>query len=617
MCGIAGFAGKGTQLPDISSMVSCLNHRGPDDSGSSVVSVKDVSVVFGQTRLSILDLTEAGHQPMYSRDGRWLLTYNGEIYNHLDIRSDLEGPFRGHSDTETLVESLAAWGIKRTLPSLNGMFAFAALDTYQGMLYLVRDPFGIKPLYYRHHSGYLSFSSEIRALRLSTTFDTQLDSESLQTFLTLRYIPSPRTLWKEIQRLPPGHVLEYNLASGTCLNSRYISPTETRFSGNEQDATEAYRDVLGEAVRRQMLSDVPVGILLSGGIDSALVATLARETGRKPPCFSVGFGGGHRECELAAAAETAAVLGLPHIPVLVNTDLLWDALPRIVASVEEPLGTTSILPMWYLVEQARKDVTVVLTGQGSDEPWGGYTRYQAEIVRKHLPLPRLLKYVEPFSRLLSNVPEVIERTLRSLPVDDLDMRFGEEYALFSGNEREALTGRSDDGGAVGDISAWLRWLSPLQLEPVEKMMRIDSRMNLADDLLLYGDKISMAFSLEARVPMLDLEVVRFIESLPRQYRVVLGKRKIIHKKMAESLLPTEIVHREKKGFHVPFGNWIRTVWKKRSEDILLESGSPHLDFLNRNAITKLWQEHQSGYRDHSRKLFALLMLAIWFRQGRV
>lgn len=616
MCGIVGTTVKGTLPLDISPLVRSLYHRGPDDSGSIEIPALGSMVSLGQTRLSILDLSPAGHQPMASRDGRWWVTYNGEIYNHLAIRSDLEGTFKGHSDTETLVEGLASWGIETLLPKLNGMFAFAALDTHQGKLYLVRDPFGIKPLYYRHHDKSFSFSSEARALRIGAQGETNLDADSLQTFLTLRYIPSPRTLWREIQRLPPGHILAYDLATDTFDVTCYISPSAERFRGSLNEASEKYRHVLGDAVNRQMLSDVPVGILLSGGIDSALIATLARESGQRIPCFSVGFGSGHAECELADAAETARVLGLPHIPVTVSPEELWDALPHIVEAVEEPLGTTSILPMWYLVERAKQDVSVVLTGQGSDEPWGGYTRYQAEIIRKMLPLPGILGRAAPFCRLLPGVPEIIERTLRSLPVGNIARRFEEEYALFTNSERRALTGRSDDGGGIHDISGWLKWLSPVQLEPVEMMMRIDSRMNLADDLLLYGDKISMAVSLEARVPMLDLEVVRFVESLPRSYRITLGKRKIVHKKMAESLLPSAIVNRKKKGFHVPFGIWIRTVWKERCAGVLLDAGAPHLSYVNRDTLMKFWQEHQSGHRDHSRKLFALLMLAIWFRQGR-
>lgn len=612
MCGIAGFASNSSMPFNASGCLPFLSHRGPNGNGEITINVGDSVVWLGHTRLSILDLSLAGHQPMSSRDGRWWLTFNGEIYNHLKLRSNLDGPFRGHSDTETLVEAAAFWGLANTLPMLNGMFAFCAVDTLDRALYLVRDPFGIKPLYYSFlENGGIVFASEARALTNLAGLSIKIDPDALQTFLTLRYVPSPRTLWKGVYRLPPGHYLRMKVGTWDMELIPYGNTPAERFVGKIDDAVAAYQEVLANAVCRQLISDVPVGLLLSGGIDSALVAALAKEAGYVLPSFTVGFSGEHYECEIEDAAYTARVLGLPHVAVKVTPAELWDSLELVVSAVEEPLGTTSVLPMWHLVQKAREDVTVVLTGQGSDEPWGGYTRYQAEIVREWLPFPNLLKGLD-FIRHWKGTSESAERALRSIPLHETARRFEETYMMFTSEERMALTGRSDDGGALSEINSWIDKARFSSLEPVELMMWIDSRMNLADDLLLYGDKISMRFSLEARVPMLDIEVVRFIESLPRAYRIGLGKGKVVHKKMAEAYLPPEIVYRKKKGFQVPFGKWSRGEWRDKIESTILDVSAPHWDLLDRRAVELIWRDHIKG-RDRSRKVFTLLILALWWR----
>ena len=552
---------------------------------------------------------------MKSADGSWWISYNGEIYNHLELRHQIDTTFRGHSDTETLVELLASKGIDNILTSLNGMFAFAALEVQAGKLYLVRDPFGIKPLYYSRSGMSFAFASEVRALNELGIDSGGIDRQHLELFLTLRYVPSPGTLWKKIHRLPPGHILSLDLKNGQSKIRRYISPIKDRFQGSLDDAVSAYQVQLHKAVNRQLLSDVPVGLLLSGGIDSALVGAMAQDGGRELPCFTVGFGNNHDECEIENARETAQTLGLPFSPCEVTPDLLRDALPGIVRSVEEPLGTTSIMPMHYLVQHARQHVTVVLTGQGSDEPWGGYRRYQLEMVRRAIPsniLRRLASGVAGW--FPAHLPEVLERGLRALPVNDLAARAVEACALFSAKERLLLTGSTGDGNAVAAMGNWLEWLIETACEPAECMMRVDTRMNLADDLLLYGDKISMAVALEARVPMLDIELVRFVESLPLEYRLAFRQTKIVHKKMAEQYLPPSIVHREKKGFQVPFGSWSRGPWKTFVEDILLSPQASHWKMLNRKGVERLWAQHLDTRPDRSRQIFALLMLAIWWRE---
>jgi asparagine synthase (glutamine-hydrolysing) len=555
---------------------------------------------------------------MRSHDGRWWVTFNGEIYNHLELRKELQVAWRGHSDTETLVECLSAWGLERTLPRLNGMFAFGALDVIDGRLYLVRDPFGVKPLYYSlADDGGLAFSSEVRALLPLANKAPHLHLQAFRAFLTLRFAPSPNTLLEGIKRLPPGHVLAKELGTGRHDLRCYTRYPSERYRGTLDDAVEDYYALLSRAVKRQLLSDVPLGIFLSGGVDSGLVAALAAERVGKLPSYTVGFGADHAACELADAAKTAAVLGLEHHPFTVTASELWNALENCVAAVEEPLGTVSVLPMWYLAQRARRDVTVVLTGQGADEPWGGYRRYQGEIWRDHLPFPSLLAMFRPLLHRMPKVPEFIERAAASIPIADRAQRFQQAYALFSPDMRRQLAGSPEPGCAAGAIRYWLDWLGSTDVSGVEAMMAIDTRMGLADDLLLYGDKISMAHSLEARVPMLDIELVRFVESLPLEFRVSLRGGKIAHKLAATRHLARAIVNRPKKGFLVPFGTWASTLWKDRIADVLLNPSASHWAWLNRQAIQGLWQEHVSGKRDRGRQLFALTSFCLWSSQTGV
>lgn len=615
MCGIAGVTGS-TVGDDarLRESLRRLHHRGPDSSGQQLLESCGQPVWFGHTRLSILDLTSAGHQPMASRDGRWWVTYNGEIYNHLDLRKDLDLNWRGHSDTETLVECLAARGMAATLPRLNGIFAFGALDTVAGKLYLARDQFGVKPVYYSVQDGDLVFASEMKALLALIGSVPELDILALRTFLTLRFVPSPNSWMQGIRRVPAGHFLVRDLGTGKDEAHCYTRYPSERFRGTLDDAVDAYYTLLSQAVERQLLSDVPVGIFLSGGVDSGLLAALAARKLGKLPSYTVGFGRGHKECEIGDATETAAILGLDHHSITVTPDDLWNAFEHCVSAVEKPLGTTSVLPMWHLTKRAREDVTVALTAQGSDEPWGGYRRYQEEIWRERIPFPYLLALLRPVLGCLPKVPEYLERAVASIPVADRAQRFEQAYALFSPQVRRQLAGSADPGYADDSIRYWLDWLRPNDIPGVEAMMAIDTRLGLPDDLLQYGDKISMAHSMEVRVPMLDIELMDFVESLPIDYRVSLRATKIVHKIVAIRHLPPVIVNRPKKGFLVPFGTWTATIWKDRVADVLLDPSAPHWAWLERKPVERLWREHLTEWRDRSRQLFALTSLSIWARQ---
>ncbi len=612
MCGIFGTTrSTGDQLDN--AILSLLAHRGPDSHG--ITKIEGAGLSFLHTRLAIQDLSPSGHQPMASRSGRWWLTYNGEIYNNAELRARLSGPFNGTSDTETLIEYIAKYGIDRTLADINGIFGFAAFDRETSSLYVVRDPFGVKPVYFCELNGEFTFSSEVKPILKATGISAALDDAALDMFLSLRYVPSPSTLFQGISRLPPGHVLHKVVGTVSKATVRaYVKGTAGRYQKTEAEAVQDYHDSLSGAVGRQLISDVPVGVLLSAGIDSAVIAALAREHSDDLTAFTVGFGDTYAECEISGAAETARVLGIRHESVEVDALHLIDSLPTIVAAVEEPLGTTSIMPMWYLSQLARKHATVVLAGQGNDEPWGGYRRYQIEL---------LLQKITPFKngafRGLGSLARYagddgIRRGLSCIGVASDSDRFARAYALFSDDELKKL-GRSCANSAKVPISYWLQLLASDQaISPAERMMRIDTCMNLADDLLLYGDKVSMAHALEVRVPMLDPEVVRLIEQFPLAYRANLRTTKIVHRKMAGQYLPQSIINRPKQGFQVPFGDWCKSHWKEFVASHLLGSGLAINQVLDPSGISYVWERHLRGEFDYSRQLFALLTLSLWLER---
>ncbi len=607
MCGIFG-TNKPLEETEVEQLLALINHRGPDSSGA--LAIDDLHLL--HTRLAIQDLSALGHQPMVSRDGNWYLTYNGEIYNHLSLRESVKKSanidFKSHSDTETLVEYLAHFGFEKTLPVINGMYAFAAYHKPSRKLYLARDPYGIKPLYYRSIGDSFSFSSEIKPL-LAHGEPAELDQEALSTFLSFRYVPSPDTLLKGIHRLGPGHCLEFDLSTGRHQVRNFWPTTTKKFQGSFEEAVTGYHDVLNGAVKRQLISDVPVGVLLSAGIDSAVVASLAKNHTAALSSHTVGFGAEHTECEIDGARETASTLGIEHNHVTVDPTTLIEDLPEIVAQVEEPLGTTSIMPMWHLSKLARENSIVVLTGQGNDEPWGGYRRYQLELLLQRAPFLKS----KPFQLARHLIPltkdEGLRRGLASLGISDTQSRFEQAYALFSHQELAAM------GIKPGAATALSRWMNTVQraidVEDGELMMRIDTRMNLSDDLLLYGDKVSMKYALEARVPMLDNDVVEFVESLPLSYRTGIGKTKIVHRKMAERYLPDSIINRPKQGFQVPFGPWSKTIWRDFVEDHLFASNAKIKGVLDEAGMRKIWKDHLNNKMDYSRQIFALLCLSLW------
>ncbi len=608
MCGILGTV----NLPFDDSLLDLIRHRGPDGSGIKAKRVGLHLVTLGHRRLSIIDLSSSGAQPMSTPCGRYTITFNGEIYNYQDLKASLrEKVFMGHSDTEVILHCLAQSGIL-AVQDFNGIFAFGLLDQEHGKLYLARDPFGIKPLYYRAAPGSFAFSSEIRTLRALA--DDPVDADAVTELLRLRYLPAPDTLFKNIRKVRPGHVLEVDLWSPQLPVREY--PFAVRapqdIAETRQQAVEHYGALVEQAVRRQLLADVEVGVLLSGGVDSALVARYAQAGAPyRMKAFTVGFNERDDADEIADAAENAQALGLEHHFVRIGFTDFVELMPRITAMVEEPLATTSVVPMFYLSQLAAQHVKVVLSGQGVDEAMGGYRRYQAERLRPFVPRMAASLSAQA-ARFLGIQDGTLLRGLDSVAETSDVSRFLAAYTVFSPHQIQNLTGR-DETLAAGRISYFFKLLRcDQQKHAAVRMMSLDLRMSLADDLLLYTDKITMHHSIECRVPLLDLDLVRYVESLPCRYRLGLLRGKVLHKQFASRVLGRRIAHRRKKGFLSPTRRWFENAPVIR--EILLNPRSRFASQFDLRSVEKIIAEHGSGV-NRERHLFLLFGLYYWLEDA--
>ena len=610
MCGILGTVNR----PFGHEVLDLLSHRGPDDSGIHSKSVGDHLLTLGQRRLAIQDLSSAGHQPMWTSGQRHGIIFNGEIYNHAELRQRiLSVPYRGHSDTETLLHVFAQRGME-WLDQLNGIFAFGFVDVGSRKLFLARDPFGVKPIYYWTDNKSLVFSSELRALR--ALVDDSLETSHLAELLRLRYLPAPDTLFKNIRKVRPGHVIEIDLNGPNLSHREYPFAQRTNTQAPVKTQVEVVREygrVVEQAVKRQLLSDVPVGILLSGGIDSALVASLAQKhANHRMQAFTVGFTDAHStEDEILDARDTARIVGLDHHEVRIGFAEFLDMLPRIAEIVEEPLATTSVVPMFFVSSLASKFGKVVLSGQGADEALGGYRRYQAELLHARLPgfALALLKKIAP---LLKVRYDAVLRGLESLGELEDIRRFEQTYSVFNKSQILKLTGHHENR-ATERIQYFYNLLGCAALPTsVQRMTSLDLRMNLSDDLLLYTDKLTMHHSLECRVPLLDLELVRFLESLPIQHRVGLFRTKIVHRKFAASVLPWSIIRRKKKGFLSPTAKWFKKSGALR--EILLQGNSHFSSYFDLCEVDRILREHASGI-NRERQIFLLLNVYYWMSEN--
>ncbi len=603
MCGIVGTVNK----PFDKSLLELIAHRGPDDRDVVSFRTNENEIHLGHVRLSIQDLSAAGHQPMRSACGRFVIVFNGEIYNHMDLREKLADiEWRGHSDTETIVNYIARFGIE-SIKDFNGIFGFCLMDIECQKLYLVRDRYGVKPIYYHVDEKTLVFGSEIRPIR--KLVDVAIDKDNLATLLKLRYNPAPTTLYDTIKKLRPGHILTYDLNSYELEISSFITPVRVDETISFDEALGRYGELFEQAIKRQLLADVEVGVLLSGGIDSALVAYYAQKYSDKPiKTFTIGFEEDDESDETLDAAETARILGTEHYEIKITAGEFEEIFRECIDIVEEPLGTTSIIPMYYLNRLvASHGIKVVLTGQGADEPLGGYARYRGEMMYGKVP-GFVFGMLKPFAGFIKN--ESIYRAVHSLGETDKLSRWQKIYALFSDKEIRSLIG-ADETKSRELIEYFYNLLDGKSKDSTNAMMSNDIRMNLCDDLLLYTDKISMHFSIEARVPMLDNDLIDFVESLPLKYKIRGKEGKYIHKKFAESVLPKEIIYRKKKGFKSPTEQWFKGEKGLKYKNMMTNSDSVLGRFFDLDEVGRIFDLHLNGKRNMEKQLFTLISIYYW------
>ena len=614
MCGICGvfhYREQG-QVDErlLREMTGSLAHRGPDEDGFLV----DGSLGLGMRRLSIIDL-EGGSQPIWNERGTQAVVQNGEIYNYRELRRELEGHghvFRTQSDTEAIVHAYEQWGLDG-LARLNGMYAIAVWDTDRRTLAIARDPFGVKPLYYLDDGRTLRFGSELRAILCSPEVPRAVDEGALAEFIRLTYVPAPRTAFAGICKLLPGHALVVDGAGSRLERFHSMIPTGEA-PASEAELVARLQDAIARAIERQMVSDVPVGAMLSGGIDSATVAALMTEHAGGPiDTFTVGFGDAFEEDELEAARATARRLGSRHHELTISPDEYADFLPRSIWHLEEPVATTSTLAFHRVSALAREHVKVVLTGQGADEAFAGYPRHLGERYgHLYRALPGVVRHRAVFP-LVDRLPrnERLKRAVRSLGVEDRVERSRRTYTVLDEEVERALlrTAPANDASAG---TVWERDVA--HLDGLDAMLYIDARTSLADNLLLYGDKMSMAVSLEARVPFLDVELMRLAESLPGRLKIAGRNQKDILKKAISRWVPPDVIARKKIGFATPVDSWLRGALRSYAEERLLDEGSAARTYFRPEPVRRLLAEHASGRHDHKRILFSLLTFEIWHEQ---
>lgn len=619
MCGICGIynykSGESADKHLIQAMTDRIIHRGPDDEGQYL----DGSVGIGIRRLSIIDV-KGGHQPIHNEDMTVWIVFNGEIYNFKELRRELETEghrFYTQSDTEVIVHSYEEWGDDCVL-HFNGIFGFSIWDKSRHRLLLARDHFGVKPLYYYDDGRRFLWGSEIKAILADLSIPRIVDTDALDLFLTFRFVPSPLTMFKGIHKLPPSHRLIHD--RGGCRIERYwYSHLQVDNTLSEQDFIILLQERLETAVRRQMISDVPIGALLSGGIDSSVVvAIMAQQTNHPVRTFTVGFKDGGDSNELREARGTAAHFKTEHFEIMLDKLDYQQLLHKAIWHLEEPIGTTSALAMYFLTQLARQHVKVALTGQGVDEPLCGYHRYLGERYgRFYRQLPFIFRNVlRPIIEALPR-QERIKRAVRSLGMSDVSERFVQVYAVFPQEMKNSLWQSeqrlfANTHAARDIVNYWRQGVE--HLDPLVQMAYIDARLSLADDLLIYGDKMSMANSIEVRVPFLDLEYMAVAETLPASLRIRWLIRKYIHKKAIVKWLPQDIINRPKRGFETPVDQWFRSELSGYVRNILLAPSSACKIYFKPEAIDSLLRDHVSGRQDNRRQLFSLLVFELWHRE---
>jgi asparagine synthase (glutamine-hydrolysing) len=639
MCGIAGFLDferrSGSQELEAfaGAMVAKLAHRGPDASG--VYADPESGVALGHTRLSIIDLSPAGAQPMRSSCGRCVITYNGEVFNAGELRAELERRkgrrFRGHSDTEVIVEACAEWGVGPTVEQLIGMFAFAVWDRATRRLSLVRDRLGIKPLYYGRQNGRLVFASELKAFEALPDWAAKLDRDAVAAYLRLAYVPTPRSIWRDIFKLAPGHITSVDM-QGTLRTEAFWTLDGAVEKGRaaplevgDQQACDALEALLRDAVGRHLVSDVPLGAFLSGGVDSSTVAAMMRAKSNAPVrTYSIGF---HQRDydEAPYARKVASVLGTDHTELYVTPDEALKVIPQLPDIYDEPFADSSEVPTYLLSKLTREHVTVALSGDGGDELFAGYTRHRFARALGSVPAPvgRVLGCALGIAgpALWDSVFRLLPARQRpGLPGDKMQkvalaLREGADGAYRSlvsgwGEPERIVPGAREPKGAIFDANP-ARLLS----DPLARMQYLDTLTYLPDDILTKVDRASMAVALEVRVPILDHRVVEFSWRLPLRFKLRGGTSKWLLRQVLYRNLPESLVTRPKAGFAVPIGAWLKGPLKGWAEELLSERRLAEGGLFDPGPIRARWRQHLAGHRNWHASLWTVLMFQAW-RQRR-
>jgi asparagine synthase (glutamine-hydrolysing) len=620
MCGINGIAfsrrsGRAADERTVALMRDVLTHRGPDDAGLYVSG----AIGLGHRRLSIVDVA-AGHQPMTNEDGSLRIVYNGEVYNHADHRASLEARghrYRTHCDTETILHLYEEHGA-RCVEHLRGMFALAIWDAREERLFLARDRVGKKPLYYTlTPQGTLVFGSELKSLLEHPEVGRELNPEALDAYLTFGYVPDPLSIFRGIHKLPPGHHLTF--ADGRVSIRRYwdFAFSESNETRDEEDYLEELRALLDEAVRVRLVADVPLGAFLSGGVDSStVVGLMARHMGQPVKTFSIGFNEDSYS-ELKYARVTAKHFGTDHHEFVVTPDICH-IVDELVWHFDEPFADSSAIPTYMVSKLAREHVTVALSGDGGDELFGGYTRYALHQRRGGFArLPRAFRrgVMQPLSRSLPHGARG-RNFLHNVALDPLD-RYVDSVSTFTAltkpdlytpDFRRSLSAWGDAGarfrahvkeGGTGDA--------------IHQLLYLDSKTYLPGDILTKVDRMSMAVSLEARVPLLDHKLIEFVTRIPSALKLKGATTKHIFKRAVRGLVPDEILDRPKQGFGVPIQHWINDQLRDRIRETLTEARTRGRGYVEPRYVNTLLDEHARGRRDHSTQLWALFMLELWQR----
>jgi asparagine synthase (glutamine-hydrolysing) len=619
MCAISGKCylrhDRDADFRVIESMTDIMSHRGPDDHGFYCRG----SVALGHRRLSILDLSPAGHQPMCNEDGTVWVVFNGEIYNYKQLRSQLEGKghqFRSTSDTEVIVHAYEQYSVD-CVKHFDGMFAFAIWDERRRRLLLARDHFGIKPLYYFTGPDFLSFASEIKALLQDPDIPRQVDTQALSNFLTLHYVPAPRTMFEGIRKLHPGHILVLE-DSAISIQQYWDLEKQEPSRLREKEAVECVYSHLKESVAQRLQSDVPVGTLLSGGLDSTAVLGLMTEiSGESIPAFSVGYSNDGQDgiSEFQYARLAAKHFRSDYHEAVVTPEMFWDFLPRAVWHQDEPIGEPASVPLYFVCKLAKdRGITVLLSGEGSDELFAGYNRHIGETVSDYygrLPAPLHASA----GRLLSVLPRipVLRKGHRSMAIRDFWERYQSWHTVFPGDLKQTLLASSPERiDSFEDVFGQYH-PSELRLSNLDKLLWLDIKAWLPDDLLMKKDKMGMATAIEARVPFLDHRLATMAFNLPASLKVKRLGGKFVLKKAMERLLPRNIIYRKKAGFPTPISKWMANELRKPVTEILCDSGPGDHGYFNRTVVRRLLAEHTSGREDHQRLLFPILNFDLWYR----